>query len=63
MVSRKSLPFSVEKCDGHGLRGLTATRKKDPRHQDSSHDQMSEATHRLDPDEVFPAFVTLGISD
>jgi len=65
MVARNSLAFRIEKCDGHGLRGLTATGKKNPRHQDSSHDQMSEAmgckptpfravhhtTHRLDPDE------------
>ena len=65
MVARNSLAFSIEKCDGHGLRGLTATGKKNPRHQDSRQDQMSEAMgckptpfravhdriHRLDPDE------------
>ena len=79
MVARNSLAFSIEKCDGHGLRGLTATGKKDPRHQDSSHDQMSEAMGcKPSPfravhtrlialirmkTEYFPTFVTLGISD
>jgi hypothetical protein len=43
MVARNSSAVRIEKCDGHGLCGFTATRKKKHRQQNSRYAQMSKA--------------------